>query len=52
LLENRRIMGVEKVPGLGDIPILGELFKKTTTNESNTDLVIMITPRLITPAGP
>jgi general secretion pathway protein D len=52
LLENRIIEGVQKVPLLGDIPLLGELFKNRTTNESNTDLVIMITPRLITPHGP
>lgn len=47
LLESRLIEGTNKVPGLGDIPLVGELFKSTTTNTSETDLVIIITPRLI-----
>lgn len=51
LLETRTIEGVQSVPLLGDIPILGELFKNRTTNSSVTDLVILITPRLITPSG-
>jgi len=52
LIDNRMIEGVQKVPFLGDIPLLGELFTKRTTNVSNTDLVIVITPRLMTPLGP
>ncbi|PTA66617.1 hypothetical protein [Deinococcus arcticus] len=42
-------MGVKKIPGLGNIPIIGELFKKTTVDQRNTDLVIVVTPRLIFP---
>jgi len=38
---------VSKVPLLGDIPILGELFKYTNNNTAQTELVIMITPRII-----
>ncbi|RIH74437.1 putative type II secretion system protein D [Calidithermus terrae] len=49
LLENRRTESVEKVPGLGDLPLLGELFKTTSTTTAETDLVIVITPRLLTP---
>lgn len=49
LLESRRIEGTQKVPLLGDIPLLGELFKTTSTNTNDTDLVIVITPRLLTP---
>lgn len=48
LLESRNIEGQDKVPLLGDIPILGELFKNTTTNTAETDLVIIITPRMLT----
>jgi type II secretory pathway component GspD/PulD (secretin) len=51
LLESRKIEGVDKVPLLGDIPVVGELFKNTTTNISETDLVIVITPRLLTPGS-
>ena len=51
LIERRRIEGVQKVPGLGDIPILGELFTTRRVDERETDLVIVVTPRLITEAS-
>lgn len=39
---------VNKVPVLGDIPILGNLFKSTTRISNRTELLIFITPRIIT----
>ncbi|MGK2953849.1 MAG: hypothetical protein ACSLEZ_15880 [Thiobacillus sp.] len=36
-----------KVPLLGDIPGLGNLFKTTTKENSKTELIIFITPRII-----
>jgi type IV pilus assembly protein PilQ len=39
---------VDKVPLLGDIPILGNLFKSTTKLSTRTELLIFITPRIIT----
>ncbi len=39
----------DKVPGLGDIPILGELFKSDTFQRSETELVIIVTPYLVEP---
>lgn len=47
LIEDRKIEGVSKVPLLGDIPFLGKLFQSTTTDQRNTDLVIIITPTII-----
>ncbi len=38
-----------KVPFLGDIPVLGALFKHTTTSKQKVDLMIFITPHLISP---
>ncbi|MBZ0069227.1 MAG: type IV pilus secretin PilQ [Thiobacillus sp.] len=38
---------VNKVPLLGDIPVLGNLFKTTTKENSKTELIIFITPRII-----
>jgi len=53
LLENRRVEGSQKVPLLGDIPILGKLFTTTRTETRHTDLVIVVTPRLVvSPGGP
>ncbi|MBC7625341.1 MAG: type IV pilus secretin PilQ [Aeromicrobium sp.] len=38
---------ITKVPLLGDIPILGHLFKTTTKRDEKTELLIFITPRII-----
>ena len=40
---------VNKVPGLGDIPILGQLFRSQEYISGQTELVIMVTPRLVRP---
>jgi general secretion pathway protein D len=47
LLENRNLQSVKKVPFLGDIPFIGELFTTTRTETHNTDLIIIVTPRLV-----
>lgn len=39
--------GQDKVPGLGDIPILGHLFRNRRTSTANEELLIFITPRVI-----
>lgn len=51
LFEKRTIVGTSKVPILGDIPLLGLLFQSTRTEERNTDLVIVVTPRIIDQPG-
>jgi len=38
---------VAKVPGLGDIPWLGRLFRSETQTTERTELVILITPRVL-----
>ncbi|MCK5219204.1 type II and III secretion system protein family protein, partial [bacterium] len=40
---------VEKFPFLGDIPILGLLFKSSSFLKNETELVIIVTPRLVKP---
>lgn len=39
--------GENKVPVLGDIPYLGRLFKKTVDNQFKTELLIFVTPKLM-----
>jgi pilus assembly protein CpaC len=39
---------ITKVPGLGDIPVLGELFKSRDFQKKKSDLVIFLTPHLVT----
>ena len=50
LLDRRTTIQLSKVPGIGDIPILGELFKSKSVNKTNTDLLVMVTPTIVDPA--
>lgn len=43
---------VTKLPGLGDIPVLGALFRSQDYRKGETELVIMVTPRLAQPVDP
>lgn len=47
LFQTDKTTAVTKVPLLGDIPILGHLFKRTKDVENKTSLLIFITPRVI-----
>jgi pilus assembly protein CpaC len=49
LLQDNLREAVDKVPGLGDIPILGALFRSSTYRQQKTDLLIAITPRIVRP---
>lgn len=43
---------IEQLPWLGNLPILGTLFRSTSYQKQETDLVIVVTPRLVRPAAP
>lgn len=47
LIQNSDTSSVNKVPGLGDIPLLGRLFSNDNSNKQKTDLVLLITPHLV-----
>jgi len=47
MLNNKNNKSISKVPGLGSIPIIGELFKTRSFNQSDTELVVFVTPSLI-----
>ena len=49
MLQAEDSKAVSKVPGLGSIPIIGELFKSRDFREDTTELVIFVTPYLIDP---
>ena len=49
LLDNRVTETQSKVPGIGDIPILGRLFQNRTRSSNNSELLIIITPELVRP---
>jgi pilus assembly protein CpaC len=50
LLRNTTTQNVSKVPGLGDIPVLGQLFRSEQFQRNETELVIIVTPYLVKPA--
>ncbi len=49
LIDNRVTEVVNKLPGIGDIPILGRLFRSRSLNKTNTELLVVITPRFVKP---
>jgi pilus assembly protein CpaC len=49
LLRNSNTNNVQKSPFLGDIPILGNLFRSTRYRRAETELVIIVTPYLVRP---
>jgi pilus assembly protein CpaC len=51
LLDQRTTVTLSKMPGIGDIPILGELFKSRNSSFSNTELVVLVTPIIVDPVG-
>lgn len=51
LLNNRSISSIDKIPALGDIPLLGSLFKSDSFRRGETELVIVVTPYLVKPVN-
>jgi pilus assembly protein CpaC len=49
LLDRRTTEKLGKMPGIGDIPILGEFFKSRDINKSFTELMVIVTPVLVDP---
>jgi pilus assembly protein CpaC len=49
LLDNSTTENLNKIPGIGDIPLLGKLFQSKTLIKSNTELLVIITPELVRP---
>jgi pilus assembly protein CpaC len=52
LIEDKVKSVIEKVPGLGDLPILGQLFTSQEFQRNETELVIIVTPHLVKPLEP
>jgi pilus assembly protein CpaC len=47
LMNNTMTQTLSKVPGIGDIPILGYLFRSKAARKEQTELVVMITPQIL-----
>ncbi|HZL67311.1 MAG TPA: hypothetical protein VFC29_08275, partial [Candidatus Limnocylindrales bacterium] len=51
LLDQRTTVQLSKVPGIGDVPILGELFKSRNVNRTNSELIVLVTPTIVDPVS-
>jgi pilus assembly protein CpaC len=49
LLNNQTTENLSKVPGIGDIPILGKLFQSKSLTKNHTELLVIITPEIVRP---
>ena len=49
LLDNRTTETLEKIPFIGDIPVLGKLFQSKSVTKQNTELIVIVTPELVRP---
>jgi pilus assembly protein CpaC len=51
LLQNSANNSINKAPFLGDIPVLGALFRSTKFQKQETELVVIVTPYLVRPVS-
>jgi pilus assembly protein CpaC len=49
LLDHRTTDIISKMPGIGDVPILGQLFRSKDVNHSTVELMVVVTPNLVDP---
>jgi len=52
LADNRVSQILTKMPGFGDIPILGKLFQSKSFSKSKTELLVIVTPHIVRPLNP
>jgi pilus assembly protein CpaC len=51
LLQNNTNTTVSRYPGLGDIPVLGALFRSSNFTRNESELIIIVTPYIVQPIG-
>jgi pilus assembly protein CpaC len=52
LLQNQTTTAQDQLPWLGDVPVLGALFRSAQYQKNETDLVILVTPHIVHPMRP
>jgi pilus assembly protein CpaC len=52
LMQSHDKLSHNQLPWLGDVPVLGALFKSSSFQKDETELVVIVTPRLVQPSGP
>lgn len=51
LLNNSMRESLTRIPVLGDVPVLGALFRSRDARQDRTELLVLVTPRLVRPSG-
>jgi pilus assembly protein CpaC len=52
LLQNSSTTAQQQLPWIGDVPVLGALFSSKSYQKSESDLIIIVTPRIVRPTRP
>ena len=52
LLQTEGLRDIAQMPWIGSIPVLGALFRSSSYQQNETDLVVIVTPHLVAPAAP
>jgi pilus assembly protein CpaC len=52
LLDNRVVEQLNKIPWIGDVPVLGKLFNSKSFNRSKDELLVVVTPVIVKPLTP
>ena len=52
LIDNRVIQQLEKIPWIGDVPVLGKLFQSKSFQRSKDELLVVVTPIVVKPMAP
>jgi pilus assembly protein CpaC len=50
LLDNRETTTFQKIPFIGDVPILGKFFQSQAKTHNNSELIVIVTPQIVDPA--
>ncbi len=51
LMDHRTQLQMSKIPGIGDLPVIGQLFRSRNVNLSRTELVVLVTPEIVDPVN-
>jgi pilus assembly protein CpaC len=52
LIDNRVVQQMERIPWIGDVPVLGKLFQSKSFQRSKDELLVVVTPIVVKPMGP
>jgi pilus assembly protein CpaC len=51
LLDKNETESFQKIPFLGDIPVLGKFFQSMQRTKTDTELIVIVTPEIVSPIG-